>query len=51
MKKRMKTSAFLGIWITVAVLLLAFGIAFNLMATKFSSVFTSLFNWERGNIE
>ncbi len=51
MKKRMKTSAFLGIWITVAVLLLAFGIAFNLMATTFSDVFTSLFNWERGKSE
>lgn len=49
--KKMKTPAFLGIWITVAVLLLAFGIAFNLMATTFSSVFVSLFSWERGTSE
>lgn len=51
MKKRLKTPAFLAIWISVAVVLLALGIAFNLMATTFSSVFTSLFNWERGQSE
>ena len=49
--KKMKTSAFLAIWISVAVVILALGIAFNLMATTFSSVFTSLFNWERGQSE
>ena len=51
MKKRMKTPAFIAIWTSAAVVLLALGIAFMLMATTFSNVFVSLFSWERGTSE
>ncbi len=50
-KKRMKTPIFMALWIAFAVILLALGIAFNLMATTFSNIFTSLFSWERGKSE
>ena len=50
-KKRMKTPIFMTLWIALTVVLLALGIAVNLIATTFSDVFTSLFSWERGKSE
>ena len=56
MKKRMKTPAFIAIWTSAAVVLLALGIAFMLMATTFSNVFVQgqllggSANWAPGSL-
>lgn len=49
--RKMKTSVFLAIFIPVTVIVLALGIAVNLMATTFSSVFISLYSWESPTAE